>query len=207
MGFYASFRLLAFALLLVLSAIILGLGANRISYYHSSATWMNLTLVAACLSLVVGITVLVVDRLRNDAFTSLTIVELVWTIVLGAVWLAASGLNASNEDLKNLNSVQCSDFGGYKDIVSRCSQLKAMEASPEYSRLDPGLTKVSTGMHMAGMAHALGLGTGALRRTNFFERESFAPPVMYHPHMTASPTEQKFAPPAHPVQTVAVSQV
>ncbi|KAH7105601.1 hypothetical protein BKA62DRAFT_690272 [Auriculariales sp. MPI-PUGE-AT-0066] len=200
MKFFELFRLVAHVLFLVFSLIVLGLSANLVSntdkWFYHTPSWLGFTLFVAIFSLLVGVPLLVIDRIRNGAITGMVAVELAWTGILGVFWLAAAGSQAGSAII---NELDCSDLGFGGEIESQCHQFKAMEA---FSWLNWLLLWGWTLALLVFSIIALTRGnksvfTSPAGQTDYFARSSqpMVPPVQYQPTGASyPPMQQQFSP-------------
>lgn len=176
----AAVRLVALAVVILFSVIVLGVSANLVSKVSdisgaSTPSWLGYTLFVSIITLLVAIPVTVIDQLRNGAITSIVVVELAWTAILGIFWLAAAAAQASNVFIPG----DCSVLGGEGESI--CRQFQAMQA---FSWLNWILLWGWTFLLVVVAAIALsrgnrGVWTGPAGQTDFFARGegSSIPPV------------------------------
>ncbi|EJD53646.1 hypothetical protein AURDEDRAFT_52382 [Auricularia subglabra TFB-10046 SS5] len=149
-------------------------------------------------SLLIGYCSAAIDQLRNGAITSIVVVELAWTAILGIFWLAAAAAQASNVFIPG----DCSIVGGEGESI--CRQFQAMQA---FSWLNWIILWGWTFLLVVVAAIALsrgnrGVWTAPAGQTDFFARGegSSIPPVQqqstgatYNP--TYPPQQQAFVQP------------
>ncbi|KZW04180.1 hypothetical protein EXIGLDRAFT_716179 [Exidia glandulosa HHB12029] len=111
--------------LILFSIIVLGTSASLVSKFGDGfpvPSWLAFTLFVSIFSLLIVVPVLIIDQLRNGAITSIVVVELAWTAVLGIFWLAAGASQASSIVVIG----GCGDVGGEAESI--CRQFQTMEA-------------------------------------------------------------------------------
>jgi len=113
---------------LVFSVIVLGLAANLTSetqtYFAVTYNFAALALASATISVVTLPVLLLVDILRNGAFTSMVVFELAWLFVLWVLWLATAALATQfNQDVFDSNCSLVRVF-----FVAACHQEQTIVA-------------------------------------------------------------------------------
>ncbi|KIM83956.1 hypothetical protein PILCRDRAFT_818986 [Piloderma croceum F 1598] len=81
-------RVAVFVLSIVFSVIVLGLAAYLQSLTNVELNFVDLAIATAVLTIVTLPVLLIVDLIRDGAFTSMVVVELSWLFVLWVLWLA-----------------------------------------------------------------------------------------------------------------------
>jgi len=120
-------RLLALGLISVFSVIVLGISADLIHlteanfgvYFVSSA----LALAVSLLTLLTILPMMIIDTLRNGAFTSMVIFELVWTFILWVLWIATAALSSQD----GTGSADCAYYGAFFNLATMCHEFNAIE--------------------------------------------------------------------------------
>ncbi|KAF9468767.1 hypothetical protein BDZ94DRAFT_1317362 [Collybia nuda] len=90
-----TLRLAALGTVVVFSIIVLGLSSHvtalTTTYYGVYFTFAALSIATAVLSILSLPAMIIIDRLRKGAFTSMILVELAWLGFLWILWLASAG--------------------------------------------------------------------------------------------------------------------
>jgi len=185
--------------LLGFSIIVLGITANLVSQFKNGhvPAWLGFTLFVAIFSLLIGVPILVIDKLRRGAITSFVVVELAWTAFLGLLWLAAAADQSSNLILVG----DCSAYGGFDSAEeSLCHQLQAMQAFSWLNWLLLwGWTFILLIFSIIAMTRGNPVWTSPAGETDFFARnDSKIPPAVQYQNTGGAypPTQQQqqFAP-------------
>jgi len=130
---FNTIRLVIFAIILVFALILLGLNGHFLEVVNEltdGTTWLIFNAIGVAVSvltLVMMLPVLIIDRVRKGAFTSLVWFELVWTGALWVLWLAAAGDSAG----RILFATNCIAPRGFIDAdlyQSACQQYQAIQA-------------------------------------------------------------------------------
>jgi len=111
----------------VFSIIVLGLAGNFTATTQSDLVvtfpFSALAVATAVISLVTLPVLLIVDVLRNGAFTSMIVVELPWLFFLCVLWLATA---ADTAQFNSLINSDCNDY--YLSVVeTSCHEFKGIE--------------------------------------------------------------------------------
>ncbi|KIJ51159.1 hypothetical protein M422DRAFT_244351 [Sphaerobolus stellatus SS14] len=91
-------RLAALGTALFFSLICLGISAHLLSFFHGlpAPDYLGLGVAVSVMTLVTAGVSVVVDLLRKGAFTSMVVVELVWTFIMMVLWIAEAGLSTNS---------------------------------------------------------------------------------------------------------------
>jgi len=124
MGIIHLVRLVAFAVVLLFSIIVLGLSANVDATYNIDITFASLALAVAVITMVTMVPLIAVEFTRKGAFTSRVFVELIWVGILWVLWLA-SGAEAAT---LNVDPSLCSSSFLGSTGKTICSSILAVTA-------------------------------------------------------------------------------
>jgi len=130
MAFLPIFRLAIFIATSIFAIIVLGLAADLTSLTEEGLggffTFAAMGIAVAALTLLTLPVMIGIDFVRRGAFTSMVLVELVWTFILWVLWLAAAALAAQEQQLIFGASSTC-DFAN-TDLATGCNEISAIEA-------------------------------------------------------------------------------
>jgi len=128
MAILPVFRLIFFCLSNTFAVIVLSLGAHLTSitegFLNFYFKFSVLSIVTALLHLLSVPALLIIDRTRSGAFTSMVVVELGWLFVLWILWIA-TGADAANANALTFNG-NCNLYAG--DDATACNEMQAIEA-------------------------------------------------------------------------------
>ncbi|KZT20665.1 hypothetical protein NEOLEDRAFT_1182397 [Neolentinus lepideus HHB14362 ss-1] len=128
MPFLPILRLVVFVATLVFAVITLGVAADLLNltetYFSDYLIFCVLAVVSASLTIITLPIMIVLDIVRQGAFTSTVVFELSWLFVLWVLWLATAA------DTTNANSLS---FGGSCDYINPyinrgCQEFNVVEA-------------------------------------------------------------------------------
>ncbi|EIW87105.1 hypothetical protein CONPUDRAFT_116163 [Coniophora puteana RWD-64-598 SS2] len=128
MGALGIVRIVTLSLSLLFSIIVLGLSAHLISltleYFNLYFVFCALGVATAVLTFFTIPVMLIVDTMRQGAFTSMVVVELPWLFVLWILWVATGALTA-NADVFYFpeGCIYINDI-----TQQACQEFKAIEA-------------------------------------------------------------------------------
>ncbi|KAH7915712.1 hypothetical protein BJ138DRAFT_916807 [Hygrophoropsis aurantiaca] len=129
MAFFPLFRTVVFGVVILFSIIELGVAAHLISlaeqYFYFYPTFSALAVATAVLTLASMVGMFVIDFLREEAFTSMVLVELVWLFVLWVLWVATAGEAASSASF--YFPLGCI-YDAYPTTNDACREFEAVEA-------------------------------------------------------------------------------
>jgi len=120
-------RLVVFGATSLFAIIVLGLGADVVSLtVEGIFTFAAMGIAVAVLTLLTLPAMIIIDFLRRGAFTSMVLVELIWTLILWVLWLAAAGLAAEQLQFDFGVGNTC-NFGNSIDTAA-CNDFSAITA-------------------------------------------------------------------------------
>ncbi|KAJ7590776.1 hypothetical protein C8J56DRAFT_542671 [Mycena floridula] len=128
MAFMPIYRLASLGTALLFSVIVLGISAH-IVWFTTTGLGFYYTFSAMCLAVAIMTIItfpimIIIDFKRKGAFTSMIIVELVWTALLSILWLAAAGLAANANELTFISGCGY----GIPGVDQACQEFAAVEA-------------------------------------------------------------------------------
>ncbi|KDQ08826.1 hypothetical protein BOTBODRAFT_555195 [Botryobasidium botryosum FD-172 SS1] len=133
MSLFHTIRLVIFAISLVFALILLGLNGHYLSVVNqltNGTIWLIFNALGVAVSVITLITILpilIIDRARKGAFTSLVWFELVWTGILWVLWIAAAAESAGSIPFTS-SCVAPRGFVGAAFYESACHQYQAIQA-------------------------------------------------------------------------------
>ncbi|KAI6047989.1 hypothetical protein EDC04DRAFT_42145 [Pisolithus marmoratus] len=177
MGAFYVARVVALAVSVVFSVIVLGLSAHLISltekYYAFYFIFGALGIATAVLTIFTVPVMLIIDVVRRGAFTSMVIVELIWLFVLWVLWVATAGEAVSAAEL--YFSAGCVYENSL--VNQACHEIQAVEAfSFLVFFILLGYTIVLLVFTCIAAARGNSLWLKSVRESNFLAPSPTAPP-------------------------------
>jgi len=120
-------RIVVLSLSITFAIIVLGLSAHLTSqseeFFNVTFTFAALAIASAVITVVTLPVLLIVDLLRNGAFTSMVVVELPWLFIVWVLWLAAGA------DTANANSLLFDSSCSFvrEVFLPTCHEVQAIE--------------------------------------------------------------------------------